>query len=69
MDIARFKCSAEIVVVHDTEEPAYHYDEAVSLYKHRLKFKLFVAHTTVLSNYFPLQIFLDFIGKDVVYVE
>ncbi len=65
-DIVRFTCSAELVVVHDTEQPSYRYEKAMTLYKHRLEFVKYAAHTVILSNYFPLETLAGILGREFV---
>lgn len=41
---------AEFVVVHDTEQPLYYYDNALTLYRHVYTDQTVVPHTTIASN-------------------
>ncbi len=50
-DILRFKDSAEIIVVHDTEQPSYGYEQVLNLFKYRYDFKRYSPYTTLVSNF------------------
>ena len=51
VDIARLAEHADVVVVHDTEDPAYAYDSVFATYKYRLDDRARNPWTTLLSNY------------------
>ena len=50
IDIARLADRADVIVVHDTEEPAYGYDRVLSTFKYRLDDRSCTPWTTLLSN-------------------
>jgi len=51
VELRRLAWRAHVVVVHDTEDPAYGYDAAYDLFTYRLDDKRFPQWTTALSNY------------------
>lgn len=50
-DIARLAERAEVLVLHDSEEPTYKYDQIFGDFAHRQDFKDLAPWTTLLSNY------------------
>lgn len=50
IDIAKFKDSAEILVVHDTDDKVYGYEKIWELFKYRFTYKRWTRTTTMLSN-------------------
>jgi hypothetical protein len=49
-DIVRFADSADIIVVHDTENPGYGYEPAFELFKYRYNYMRYTTYTTLVSN-------------------
>lgn len=58
VDIARFAETKALVIVHDSQEMSYGYEEAFSKYKYRLDYKRFPVHTTILSNELNVEKFV-----------
>lgn len=54
-DIKRFKNQAEIIVVHDTEQPTYNYEPVLSSFKYRYDYERYKARTTLVSNFIDLK--------------
>jgi len=50
IDISRFSELADIIVVHDTEELGYKYEDVFSEFKYRYDYKRYRQYTTLLSN-------------------
>lgn len=50
IDIVRFKNDADIIVVHDTENPGYGYESAFKYFKYRYDYKRYNVWTTLVSN-------------------
>jgi hypothetical protein len=50
-DIQRLAYRAELVVVHDTEDPAYGYEPAFRTFAHRFDYRKYQQWTSVVSNY------------------
>ncbi len=59
-------CSAELVVLHDTEQNHYEYRETLWLYHYRLEYRKWRPYTMLLSNYFQLTAFANLLGRNVV---
>lgn len=49
-NIRKLVNNADFLVLHDTEDPIYHYDEIYPLFKYRFDYTKFRTHATVLSN-------------------
>ena len=50
LDIVRFRNAADIIVVHDTENPGYGYEQAFQYFKYRYDYKRYNVWTTLVSN-------------------
>lgn len=50
-DIKKLANLAEFLVVHDTQDPQYGYEEIYPLFKYRYDFTIHKVHTTVLSTF------------------
>ena len=50
VDIARLKCNADYLIVHDTEEAGYKYEPVLNSFKFRFDYKIIRPWTTVISN-------------------
>ena len=50
VDIERFANLAEIIVVHDTEQPSYDYESVFKIFKFRYDYKRYSTYTTLVSN-------------------
>lgn len=48
--IKKLANSAELLVLHDTEDPVYNYEEIYPLFKYRYDYKKFRTHVAVVSN-------------------
>lgn len=55
-EIARL-VNSHFVVVHDSEDPSYEYEESFSLYKYRYDYKFVEPWTTILSNFEEIKAF------------
>jgi len=53
-EIGRLSQSANLIVVHDTEEAGYEYEPVLQSFKHRYDYKLHRPWTTIVSNFDPL---------------
>jgi len=53
-DILRLKDDAQIIVVHDSQEPGYRYEPIFSKFAYRVDYKRFDTWTTALSQTIPL---------------
>lgn len=42
--------NADLLVLHDVEDPLYHYEEIYPLFKYRFDYKKFRTHVSVVSN-------------------
>lgn len=51
VDIARLANRAEVLVVHDSEEPSYNYDQVFGRFAYRHDYRDVAPWTTLLSNY------------------
>jgi hypothetical protein len=49
-DIKRFEDKAEIIVIHDTEEMSYNYEQVLCDFKFRYDYKVYNVYTTLVSN-------------------
>ncbi len=65
-DIERLRCVAELVVVHDTQSNWYEYPESLRLYRYKLEYRRLITFTMILSNYFPLDPFVQLLGPKFV---
>ena len=50
IDIERFSNLADIIVVHDTEEMGYQYEDVLSKFTYRYDYKRYRPYTTLVSN-------------------
>jgi hypothetical protein len=50
VDIKKLTDNAEFVIIHDSEDPAYHYEEIFPLFKYRFDYTKIFHHTAALSN-------------------
>lgn len=50
-DIVRFKDKAQVIVVHDTENPGYGYEHVFKFFKYRYDYKRYNVWTTLVSNH------------------
>ena len=50
VDILRLKSHADIIVVHDTQQSAYQYEEALASFKYRYTYERYATQTTVVSD-------------------
>lgn len=50
IDISRFKDKAELIVVHDSQESSYGYEEVFRDFRYRLDYKRFPTWTTIVSQ-------------------
>lgn len=57
IDIQRFKDSAEFIVVHDTQQASYGYEEVLNSFKFRLDYKRFETWTTIVSDLKSLNLY------------
>ncbi len=60
VDIDRYKNSAEVIVVHDTETMSYNYEPVFSNFKYRYDYKRYDIYTTLVSNFVDVS---QFFGK------
>lgn len=58
-DILRFKESAWVIVVHDTETLSYGYEPAFKLFKYRYDYKRYNVHTTIVSQFVDVSTWFD----------
>ena len=49
-EIKKLANNAEFIIVHDSNDPAYHYEKIYSLFKYRFDYTKPQQHTMVLSN-------------------
>ncbi len=59
VDIARLKDNADFLVIHDTEELGYQYEEVLPSFKYRFDYKIVKTETSVVSNVFDLEFLND----------
>ena len=50
VEIKKLANNADLIVIHDSQDPAYHYEEIYPLFKYRFDYTKSVTRTTVLSN-------------------
>lgn len=50
IDIKRFKNQADIIVVHDTQQPSYGYEPVFAEFKYRYTYERYATTTTLVSN-------------------
>jgi hypothetical protein len=55
--IEHFADTADFIVAHDTEEPAYGYEPSLSKFQHRCDLRVDIPHTTIVSNVRPCDCF------------
>lgn len=55
LDILRFKELAEIIVVHDTENPGYQYENSFKEFKYRYDYLRYSVRTTLVSNFIDVS--------------
>lgn len=51
IDIARLKDNCKYIVVHDSQSPAYLYENVFPLFRYQYVYKRFKTETTILSQY------------------
>ena len=55
IDVERFKDTAEIIVVHDTETPSYDFEGVFSQFKYRYDYMRYNRYTTLVSNFIDIS--------------
>lgn len=55
VDIERFKNTAQIIVVHDTETMGYGYEPILKSFKYRYDYKRYNIYTTLVSNFIDVS--------------
>lgn len=50
VDMERVRTNADLVIAHDTEEPAYRYEPVFAKFAFRYDFRRYLPHTTVVSH-------------------
>jgi hypothetical protein len=53
IDIERLQNNADFLVIHDTENPIYHYEQVLAAFKYRFDYKKLHPWTTVVSQFYP----------------
>jgi hypothetical protein len=55
IDIERFKNTAKIIVIHDTETKSYGYEPIISQFKYQYVYKIYKTYTTLVSNFIDVS--------------
>lgn len=50
VDIQRLRSNADIIVVHDTEQPSYNYEPVLKTFKYKYVYERYLVTTTVVSD-------------------
>jgi hypothetical protein len=55
IDVEKFKNSAQIIVVHDTQQPTYEYEPVLETFTYRYDYKRYSVYTTIVSNFIDVS--------------